>query len=65
MSLDTPQVDLEEVVDNDQAHVWHHLTQHKPWVSRQYTCGNVCKETDRKNARYEPGLLLKLGLRGQ
>ena len=31
MSLDTPQIDLEEVVDNDQAHVWHHLTQHKPY----------------------------------
>ncbi len=31
MSLDTPQIDLDEVVDNDQAHVWHHLTQHKPY----------------------------------
>ena len=31
MILDTPQIDLEEVVDNDQAHVWHHLTQHKPY----------------------------------
>ena len=31
MTLDTPQIDLDEVVDNDQAHVWHHLTQHKPY----------------------------------
>lgn len=29
MSLGENQVDMEEVIDSDQAHVWHHLTQHK------------------------------------
>ncbi len=29
MSLDDNQVDINEVLDSDQAHVWHHLTQHK------------------------------------
>ena len=23
--------DIEEVIENDRAHVWHHLTQHKPF----------------------------------
>ena len=25
--------DIEDVVDSDKAHVWHHLTQHKPYES--------------------------------
>ena len=23
--------DIDEVIENDRAHVWHHLTQHKPF----------------------------------
>ncbi len=29
MSLDDNSVDINDVIDSDQAHVWHHLTQHK------------------------------------
>lgn len=29
MSLDDNQIDINEVLESDQAHVWHHLTQHK------------------------------------
>lgn len=31
MPLDPNAVDIQEVVDLDQAHVWHHLSQHKPY----------------------------------
>ncbi|MFB3058744.1 MAG: aminotransferase class III-fold pyridoxal phosphate-dependent enzyme, partial [Gammaproteobacteria bacterium] len=25
--------DLDEIANNDKSHVWHHLVQHKPWLS--------------------------------
>ncbi len=25
--------DLNEIANNDKSHVWHHLVQHKPWLS--------------------------------
>ncbi len=35
MSLDDNQIDINEVLDSDQAHVWHHLTQHKPFEEKK------------------------------
>ena len=31
MGYDAQEFDLAKVVSDDKAHVWHHLTQHKPF----------------------------------
>ena len=55
MSLDYEQVNIDEVVDSDQAHVWHHLTQHKPFEDKKppmMVSGKGMRITDANGKEY-------------
>jgi taurine-pyruvate aminotransferase len=55
MSLDSDQVDIEEALESDQAHVWHHLTQHKPFEEKKppmMVSGNGIRITDANGKEY-------------
>lgn len=55
MSLDLSQNDLSHVVEADRAHVWHHLSQHKPYETsdpRVFVEGKGMRLWDTKGREY-------------
>lgn len=55
MSLDLDQASIDEAVESDQAHVWHHLTQHKPFEEKKppmMVSGQGARITDANGKEY-------------
>lgn len=55
MSLDDNEIDINEVIDSDQAHVWHHLTQHKAFEENKppvMVSGKGMRITDANGKEY-------------
>lgn len=55
MSLDDNQIDINEVLESDQSHVWHHLTQHKAFEENKppvMVSGKGMRITDANGKEY-------------